>query len=286
MIYIFYISIFLKYNTVDKKVKKGMIIMETIFPREENAEHIFEKILANEDACERLRELFYEELANSGDRDLSEKEFTKALFDAYQNRDLSAFLMAVCGNSMFDLLRNAFLIPIRFHDKGVTNPVRLTDLDGNLIKPSPVTKQISQKQYRMFRQILDQADDIPDYEICLAYGFREKHDQRENGQINTMKIGEHLGILLLFKLPKEVKDSIKDNEAYSIVWDFMMRLEEQLPRAFMYYGVMNENEFEQQSSEIGIFLPFRHFEHQLEKNIAQANGIGLGCRERILTMIK
>ena len=101
-----------------------------------------------------------------------------------------------------------------------------------------------------------------------------------------MKIGEHIGILLLFKLPKEVEENIKDNEVYSIVWDFMMRLEEQLPRAFMYYGVMDENKFEQPSSEIGIFLPFRHFEHQLEKNIEQANGIGLGCRERILTMIK
>ena len=43
MIYIFYISFFLKYNTVDEKVKKGMISVETIFPREENAEHIFKK---------------------------------------------------------------------------------------------------------------------------------------------------------------------------------------------------------------------------------------------------
>ena len=79
-----------------------------------------------------------------------------------------------------------------------------------------------------------------------------------------MKIGEHIGILLLFKLPKEVKEMIEDNEVYSIVWDFMMRLEEQLPRAFMYYGVMDENKFEQQSSEIGIFLPFRHFEHEIQ----------------------
>ena len=286
MIYIFYISFFLKYNTVDEKVKKGMISVETIFPREENAEHIFKKILENNDACERLRELFYEESANSGDRDLSEKQFVKALFDAYQNRDLSAFLMEICGNSMFDLLRNAFLIPMRFNDKGVTNPVRLTDAEGELIKQISVNKQISQKQYKMFQQILGQADDIPDYEICLAYGFREKHDYRNKNEINTMKIGEHIGILLLFKLPKEVKEMIEDNEVYSIVWDFMMRLEEQLPRAFMYYGVMDENEFEQQSSEIGIFLPFRHFEHQLVKNIEQANGIGLGCRERILTMIK
>ena len=116
MIYIFYISFLLKYNTVDKKVKKGMISVETIFPREENAEHIFEKILENEDACERLRELFYEEFANSGDRDLSEKQFVKALFDAYQNRDLSAFLMGICGNSMFDLLRNAYSLMVVYGD--------------------------------------------------------------------------------------------------------------------------------------------------------------------------
>ena len=32
---------------------------------------IYLKILENNDACERLRELFYEEFANSGDRDLS-----------------------------------------------------------------------------------------------------------------------------------------------------------------------------------------------------------------------
>ena len=156
MIYIFYISFLLKYNTVDEKVKKGMISVETIFPREENAEHIFEKILENEDACERLRELFYEEFANSGNRNLSEKQFVKALFDAYQNRDLSAFLMEICGNSMFDLLRNAFLIPIRFNDKGVINPVRLTDSEGELIKQIKVNKQISSKQYKMYKQILNQ----------------------------------------------------------------------------------------------------------------------------------
>ena len=187
---------------------------------------------------------------------------------------------------MFDLLRNAFLIPLRFNDKGVTNPVRLTDDQGELIKTVSVKKQISPKQYKMFQQILNQADDIPDYEICLAYGFRDKPDYHNKNEINTMKIGEHIGILLLFKLPKRVKERIRDNEVYSIVWDFMMKLEEQLPRAFMYYGVMDENKFEQPSSEIGIFLPFRHFEHQLQKNIEQANGIGLGCRERILTVIQ
>ena len=107
MIYIFYISFFLKYNTVDEKVKKGMISVETIFPREENAEHIFKKILENNDACERLRELFYEEFANSGDRDLSEKQFVKALFDAYQRQDtLHRLHMPENRNSALLVMRN------------------------------------------------------------------------------------------------------------------------------------------------------------------------------------
>ncbi len=48
--------------------------------------------------------------------------------------------MEICGNSMFDLLRNAFLIHYGFNDKGVTNPVRLTDAEGELIKQTSVNK--------------------------------------------------------------------------------------------------------------------------------------------------
>ena len=103
MIYIFYISFLLKYNTVDEKVKKGMISVETIFPREENAEHIFEKILENEDACERLRELFYEEFANSVDLDLKNKNIIKKLIDAYKNRDLSEFWLGIFGNCVYEM---------------------------------------------------------------------------------------------------------------------------------------------------------------------------------------
>ena len=33
-------------------------------------------------------------------------------------------------------------------------------------------------------------------------------------------------------------------------------------------------------------LPFCHFEREMEKNIELANGIGLGCREAILSEMK
>ena len=78
--------------------------METIFPREEKADLLFDKILKDPEACERLMQTFYGEI----DSDLElvggylpPEQFAKALFDAYKNRDLTAFLMAVCKNSMF-----------------------------------------------------------------------------------------------------------------------------------------------------------------------------------------
>lgn len=62
--------------------------------------------------------------------------FAAALFTAYENKDLSAFMMAVCNSSVFDLLRNSFLISIRFNDKGVENPIFLTDENGDLLSGS------------------------------------------------------------------------------------------------------------------------------------------------------
>ncbi len=35
----------------------------------------------------------------------SSTEFAQALFNSYRNRDLSAFLMAICQNTVFDLFK-------------------------------------------------------------------------------------------------------------------------------------------------------------------------------------
>ena len=77
--------------------------METIFPREEKADLLFDKILKDPEACERLMQTFYGEI----DSDLElvggylpPEQFAKALFDAYKNRDLTAFLMAALGSSL------------------------------------------------------------------------------------------------------------------------------------------------------------------------------------------
>ena len=53
-----------------------------------------------------------------------------------------------------------------------------------------------------------------------------------------------------------------------------------IPPALSVYGIPGP------LPQPGIFLPFCHFEHEMEKTVELANGIGLGCREAILAEIK
>ena len=148
--------------------------MGTIFPREEKAEQIFDEILKNPRACDRLKNTFFaaipsaEESEGAG-TDIPGTVFAAALFNAYENKDLSAFMMAVCNNSVFDLLRNSFLIPIRFNDKGVENPILLTDENGKFLDESEL--HLWEKKYKMFRKLFEQQNEIPDYQMYMAEHF-------------------------------------------------------------------------------------------------------------------
>lgn len=77
--------------------------MATIFPREEKAEMLFDKILANPEACRRLKRTFYDAI-DSGDEFVTEnlpaKQFTAALFDAYENKDLTAHFSWLCAKTV------------------------------------------------------------------------------------------------------------------------------------------------------------------------------------------
>ena len=53
----------------------------------------------------------------------------RSLLQSYKNGDVSALLLELCGGSMFDLLRDAYLIPKKFHGKSGENPVLLTDVE-------------------------------------------------------------------------------------------------------------------------------------------------------------
>ena len=263
--------------------------MSTIFPREKNAEQIFEKILQDPYACDRLKQTFFENIpaAEEGDdagSDIPENIFASALFSAYENKDLSAFLMAACNNSVFDLLRNSFLIPVRFNDKGMENPVLLTDEEGRLTEKN--VSLMLEKKYRKFQHIYETMARPSEYRMYMADGFREKHGYDGTGQIETVKTGEYTGILLVFELPDYVEKTVQDTTVYTIVWEYLMWLQQQLPRAMMYYGVMDENGQERHTSKIGIFLPFSHFEHEMDKKLEEAVEIGFECRNKIIDRTK
>ena len=102
---------------------------KTIFPREEKSEVLFDKILSDKWAYNKLFQTFCDNLFCNDDSgtDLSPLQFTEALFNCYTNKDLSAFLMAISQNTLFDLLRNSFLIPYRFNADGKQNPIIMTD---------------------------------------------------------------------------------------------------------------------------------------------------------------
>ena len=106
--------------------KKGCSCMRegTIFPREEKTEVLFQKILDDPWACEKLQETFCNYLFCDDEIDTiylhqnSHRHYSMhitmrfiSLFDGY------------CENTIFDLLRNSYLIPYRFNADGIENPV-------------------------------------------------------------------------------------------------------------------------------------------------------------------
>ena len=97
--------------------------MSLVLPREEEVEKMFSRILASRDACERLSETFYNHLCDDNRFiDSDPGHFAEVMLKAYENGDVSAVLLELCNRSMFDLLKEAYLIPKRFHGKTGENP--------------------------------------------------------------------------------------------------------------------------------------------------------------------
>ena len=220
---------------------------KTMFPREDHTEMLFQKILNDPWACDRLMETFNENLVYNDEFDVSlpAEKFAKALFNAYTNRDLSALLMCLCNNTVFDLLRNSYIIPYRFNADGHQNPIIMTDEHGN---PLPEYKHISHdKNYIHFHEIYN---DMPDKkDIYYAQAYRYSH---------TVKLKE------------------TEAEAYSAVWDLMIQIEKELPMAYVFYGQDSLVENDKRYDEIGIFLRSSHFLKNLEKHVQKAEAIIYG----------
>ena len=165
---------------------------KTLFPREEKSEILFKKISEDKWACEKLMETFCSYLFSNDGVDLpdspSSTEFVQALFNSYRNRDLSAFLMAICQNTVFDLLRNAFLIPYRFNADGKQNPIIMTDENGMLLPE--YKRSIHEREYRHFHEVY--TDLGAPKNIFLAQAYRYSHSYTSD----DMEPGENVEYLL------------------------------------------------------------------------------------------
>lgn len=249
--------------------------MATIFPREEKAEALFGEILKNPEACRRLMDTFNDSLDMADVLDaptMSAQQFTAALFNAYENKDLSAFLMAICQHSMFDLLRNAALIPFKFNADGQPNPVILTDDAGVLLPNNKFA--VSSKVYDRFIRVFQKQEKVKMY---LASGYCKYHSYDE-GSMDVVEYhyNQHLGLLLIYELPDTVKQKVTEAEAYSTVWDIQMKLQHALPRSVVYYGQDTLKDGGTRYDELGVFLPLEHFADRLERHVETATKIVYG----------
>ena len=74
-------------------------------------------------------------------------------------------------------------------------------------------------------------------------------------------------------------------QAYAVVWDAFQKIQEEAPRAMVYYGqetgLKKENP-DKPYDEIGILLPIHEFEKKMLQHLDEIDGIVLACREKMM----
>ena len=86
-------------------------------------------------------------------------------------------------------------------------------------------------------------------------------------------------------LPDTCKLGLTEAQAYAVVWDAFQKIQEEAPRAMVYYGqetgLKKENP-DKPYDEIGILLPIREFEKKMLQHLDEIDGIVLACREKMM----
>ena len=257
--------------------------MQTVLPREEEVEAIFSQILASPDSCKKLMDVFYDAMDDNHLLESDDpKHFSKVLFYAYQNGYVTALLLKLCGKSMFDLLRDAYLIPKKFHGKAGMNPVLLTNPDGELL---PTAKKIvSSREYSKFKEIYKNHECAPRSKLYLADGYDIVRFYVDGSEMNITekKENKRRGIMILYALPDTKKLGLTEAQAYAVVWNTFHNIQKKAPHAIVYYGQETGLKKEQTFDEIGILLPIREFEKKMLHHLSEVDGLVLTCREKMI----
>ena len=181
--------------------------------------------------------------------------------------------MVICQNTVFDLLRNACLVPYRFDADGQKNPVIMTDEDGNLLPE--YAKHVHEKEFQHFREVYRKLGNDKNMYFAQAYRYSHTYGE-ETMEVEQRILERNYGVLLIRELPDTVKKKETEAEAYAAVWDLMAELEKNLPMAFVFYGQDALVENNERYDEIGIFLPNSHFLKNMERHVAKAEAIIYG----------
>ena len=266
-------------NTTERMRNVSDIIPK--IPRETSPEDIFSKILQSPEACARLQDTFYQHLDENGRVTISQPEnFAKILFSAYENQDISALLLALCQRSMFDLLRDAYLVPKRFHGKAGENPVLLTDADGNLLEKAK--KSVSHHEFAKFQEVFHSHSRAPRSRLYLADGYDIVRSFTTDLEIRETLYNAKRGILVLYALPDTAVQGLSEADAYAVVWDAFCAVQEAAPTAIMFYGQDTGVQREKPFDEVGVLLPIHRFEKKILHYLEEIDGIILSCREKMM----
>lgn len=255
--------------------------MSLVLPREEEVEKMFSRILASRDACECLSETFYNHLCDDNRFiDSDPGHFAEVMLKAYENGDVSAVLLELCNRSMFDLLKEAYLIPKRFHGKTGENPVLLTDINGKVLN----TKQsvVSRHEYKKFLEIYQAHVAAPRSKLYLADGYDMVRYYTEHMNIEEKKEKRERGILILYAMPDTKKLHLSEAQAYDVVWNTFQEIQKAAYSAIVYYGQETGSKAGKSFDELGVLLPIHQFENRMLQHLSMIDGLVLSCREQMI----
>lgn len=255
--------------------------MSFVLPREEEVEQIFSRILSSEAACKRLSEIFYDHLLDDNRYvDPDPHHLAQVLLTAYKNGDVSAVLLELCNRSMFDLLKESYLIPKRFHGKAGENPVLLTDENGLLLENK--ADEVSKHEYKKFLEIYQSHTTAPRSGLYLADGYDLIRYYTEGMEITQRKENKKRGVLILYALPDTKKLHLTEAQAYDVVWSTFQEIQNVAYSAVVYYGQETGTDSEKSFDELGVLLPIHSFENQMLQHLEKIDGLVLACRENMV----
>ena len=255
--------------------------MSLVLPREEEVENMFSRILSSDQYCERLMDAFYDHLCDDKrTTDPDPHHFAEVLLGAYKNGDVSALLLELFNRSMFDLLKETYLIPKRFHGKNGENPVLLTDVDGNLLNDK--ADLVSRHEYKKFLEIYQAHVAAPRSKLYLADGYDMVRYYTEHMNIEEKKEKRERGILILYAMPDTKKLHLSEAQAYDVVWNTFQEIQKAAYSAIVYYGQETGSKAGKSFDELGVLLPIYQFENRMLQHLSMIDGLVLSCREQMI----